>query len=142
MGTTGFSRSPRTGDWSPSPKVASIPRMALPLPLPPTPRLDKNTTTPSPAASVADSKLAAIKSYRRALGLCYKCGMKWSKDHKCSPEVLHAVEVLWEAVADEECQSGVDPTSAHDEQLCLALSKAASGGPPASRTIRFRGSYY
>jgi hypothetical protein len=42
--------------------------------------------------SFVDSKLAAIKSYRKALGLCYTCGAKWSKDHKCSPEVLLAIE--------------------------------------------------
>ena len=81
-GTTGFSRSPHSGDWSASPKVAPIPRTALPLPPPPTHRQDKLPTTPAAAASVADSKLAAIKSYRRVLGLCFKCGMKWSKEHK------------------------------------------------------------
>jgi hypothetical protein len=46
---------------------------------------------------MADSKLAAIKSYRKALGLCYKCGAKWSKDHKCSLEVLLAVKAVWDS---------------------------------------------
>jgi hypothetical protein len=129
-----------TGDWSSSPKLPGIPRTVLPLPLPPTPRADKHHQPPQAATPTYDSKLAAIKSYRRALGLCFKCGMKWYKDHKCSPEVLHAVEILWESLANKDDQlvhSAVDTANGPDEQLCLALSKAASGGSPASCTIRF-----
>ncbi|CAD6267782.1 unnamed protein product [Miscanthus lutarioriparius] len=131
--------SPRPGDWFPSTKAAAIPRTALPLPLPPT-RQDKIVSQAPATLPASDSKLAAIKSYRRALGLCFKCGMKWSKDHKCSPEVLHAVEILWESFPDEDGQSSAANSSGPDEQLCLALSKAASCGSPSSRTIRFQGS--
>jgi hypothetical protein len=129
------SRASRSSDWSPLPKSSVIPRTALPLP-PPPPQQDK---TPSPISST-DSKLAAIKSYRRALGLCYKCGVKWFKDHKCAPEVLHAVEVLWDSFAEIDSQSTSETSSGPDEQLCLALSKAASSGSSASRTIHFKGS--
>lgn len=69
--------------------------------------------------------------------------MKWSKDHKCSPEVLNAVEILWESLLDEDDQSAqaiAETSTGPGEQLCLALSKAASGGTPASRTIHFQGS--
>ena len=64
--------------------------------------------------------------------------MKWSKDHKCFPEVLHVVEILWKSLLDEDDQSAqatANTSTGPDEQLCLALSKAASGGTPASRTI-------
>lgn len=66
--------------------------------------------------------------------------MKWSKDHTCSQEVLNAVEILWYSLPDEDCASPSEPTSGPDEQLCLALSKATSGGCPQSRTIRLQGS--
>jgi hypothetical protein len=54
--------------------------------------------------------------------------------------VLHAVEILWESISDEACDSSSESPSGPDEQLCLALSKAASGGSLASRTIRLQGS--
>lgn len=76
--------------------------------------------------AIADAKLAAVKSYRHALGLCFKCGMKWSKDHKCPPEVLHAVEIILDSLSNDDCQLASEPTSGPDEQLCLALSKAAA----------------
>lgn len=74
--------------------------------LAPPPKLDKFTVQPTPqvtfaSSSDAVSKLLALKQYRRALGLCYKCGAKWSKDHKCAPEVLHAVHDIWEAMSSD-----------------------------------------
>lgn len=44
--------------------------------------------------------------YRRARGLCYKCGMKWNPGHKCANSVsLHVVEELWQMLqGDEETQ--------------------------------------
>jgi hypothetical protein len=46
--------------------------------------------------------MAAVKAYRRALGLCFKCNAKWSKDHVCEPEVLHAVDALWDFFSSED----------------------------------------
>ena len=66
--------------------------------------------------------------------------MKWSKDHTCSQEVLNAVEILWDSLPDEDCASPSESASGPDEQLCLALCKAASGGCHKSRTIRLQGS--
>lgn len=112
------------------------------MPLLPAPaRHDKPAPTTTATTPPADAKLATIKSYRRALGLCYKCNAKWSKDHQCAPEVLHAVHALWEFCFDDDDE----PTEDSDEpvpteQLCLAPSKAAVTGVPASRTIRLLGS--
>ena len=37
-------------------------------------------------------KLATSQSYRRARGLCIRCGEKWSRDHKCHEALqLHAL---------------------------------------------------
>jgi hypothetical protein len=44
-----------------------------------------------------DDKIAALKSYRKAKGLCFTCGEKWARDHKCQPTVqLHVVQELVE----------------------------------------------
>lgn len=115
--------------------------MALPLPLPP--RQAKVPSIPpaqTPHTSSTDAKLSALRAYYRAMGLCYKCAAKWSKDHQCDPQVLHAVQELWELCAIEELvpPSFDEPPPA--EQLFLAISKAATCGVPASRTVRFAGS--
>jgi hypothetical protein len=40
-----------------------------------------------------DCKVAALMAYRKAKGLCYKCGLRWNPTHQCSATVpLHVVE--------------------------------------------------
>ena len=42
-------------------------------------------------------RATALHTYRRAIGLCYKCGEKWQCDHSCAPTVqVHMVQELWE----------------------------------------------
>jgi hypothetical protein len=53
-------------------------------------------------------------------------------------KVLHVVETLWDTVADDDCHSSEASTKVA-EQLCLALSKAAANGSPASCTVHLRG---
>jgi len=46
-----------------------------------------------------DDKLVALRSQRRAQGLCMKCGGKWVRNHKCPNQVpLHILEVFLEAM--------------------------------------------
>jgi hypothetical protein len=96
----------------------------------------ESTTTPS-----SSSSLAALKSYRRVLRLCFKCGAKWSKDHKCPLEVLLAVEAIWDSLVDSDDASESSGDRHHEsEQSFLAISKAAMGNSSATRAVRFRGS--
>jgi hypothetical protein len=78
-----------------------------PLPLPAPPARDKQGNSllaedrrgadSTRTASSLETKAAALRSYRRAMGLCYKCNERWSREHKCAPTVqLHAVQELWE----------------------------------------------
>jgi hypothetical protein len=40
-----------------------------------------------------NDKLVALKKYRRAQGLCFKCGEKWGPNHKCPAHIsFHAIE--------------------------------------------------
>jgi hypothetical protein len=92
-----------SGDWSPS--GVSQPAARVPLPLPPLPMVEKTNVavTPPPAtATSTDPTLKAVKAFRRAHGLCFNCGAKWSKDHQCSPEVLLAVEAIWQNFPDDD----------------------------------------
>lgn len=44
-------------------------------------------------------KLTTLKNFRCRNGLCFRCGNKWSKEHKCPPQVpLHVIEDLLDAL--------------------------------------------
>jgi hypothetical protein len=46
-----------------------------------------------------DDKLDALKAFRRSKGLCFTCGEKWSRAHKCPAQVpLHIIEELLEVL--------------------------------------------
>jgi hypothetical protein len=124
-----------------------------PLPLPTPPVRDKQgyslladdrRGTESSRTSSLETKAAALRSYRRAMGLCYKCNERWSREHKCAPTVqLHAVQELWELFQLEDEGNGY-PTSQCSEPptdlLLLAVSKAAVTGFQAPRTVKLVGS--
>jgi hypothetical protein len=64
-------------------------------------RVNDHSRTPNNLSS--DSKISALMAYKKAKGLCYKCGMKWNPSHKCAASVpLHVVEELWQLVHDSE----------------------------------------
>jgi hypothetical protein len=54
----------------------------------------------------SEDKLQTLKSFRRKNGLCFRCGEKWSHNHKCPEQVpLHVLEESWDAVdADHDGQ--------------------------------------
>uniref|UniRef100_A0ACD5ZPX3 Uncharacterized protein n=1 Tax=Avena sativa TaxID=4498 RepID=A0ACD5ZPX3_AVESA len=101
----------RRSDFSPMPRA--IPRTALPLPLPqppyarpnppPVPSAEDRRGGDIPRAAPVDDKLAALRAYRRARGLCFTCGDRWNRDHKCGPTVpLHVVEELLAMVQPDD----------------------------------------
>jgi hypothetical protein len=87
----------------------------------------------------SNSKLVALKAYRRAMGLCFKCAAKWTKDHKCAPEILHAVHDLWESLSIAEDMSSGEESVPQPETLLMVVLDFAVSGAPAIRTIQFLG---
>jgi len=72
-----------------------IPRRARALPQ--LPIRPNDSVKPHEAVRSSDDKLAALKNYRRAKGLCFTCGERWAKEHKCQPTVqLHVVQEMVE----------------------------------------------
>ena len=145
MGTAPTLRVLCGGDWTTAfrPRLPASAASPLPLP-PPPPRADKPVVLVVAAqtgttAQASNQTMAAIKAYRRALGLCFKCNAKWSKDHVCAPEVLHAVDALWESISSEDSLADSVEEFSHPEQCCLALSKSALSGVPTTRSICFAG---
>lgn len=79
----------------------------LPLPPPPKPGEfnsdDKRTYGSRNRRS--EDRLASLKSYRRAKGLCFTCGEKWSQTHKCATSIpLHVVEEIWAMIDDNDSE--------------------------------------
>lgn len=89
----------------------------------------------------ADDKLSALRTYRRARGLCDLCAEKWFRGHKCAPSIpLQAMQEIWdlfqlEALPEtQDLEPEESPTNT-TEQLFLALSSDAQRGSQGRRTI-------
>ncbi|WVZ91209.1 hypothetical protein U9M48_037412 [Paspalum notatum var. saurae] len=128
-----------------SPFTQPSPKGPHSLPLPP--RIDKPHIIPpdkklqAVAPSAPPDKMAALKAYRKAQGLCFRCADKWAPGHKCSPTVqLHVVQELWELFqlsSDEPDESSL--LTEDKPQLFMALSTAAANGQYPTTTLKFRG---
>ena len=61
-----------------------------------------------------------MRCFRRARGLCFKCGGRWGKDHTCPPTVqMHVVEELLELFAAEEVlgENNHEPNELDEDNL-------------------------
>jgi hypothetical protein len=72
----------------------------------------------------SEDKLATLKAFRCRNGLCFKCGEKWNRNHKCPAHIsLHVLEELLEAMdivqLPEEDENEVDIHE--EEQLVLTV---------------------
>jgi hypothetical protein len=91
--------------------------------------------------SVEGNKLEALKAYRRAKGLCFKCGEKWGHNHRCLTSVLlHFVEEMWALTvtkeADETTEEVAEREEEPNEESALTISVAVVQGGEGNKTIR------
>lgn len=108
-----------------------------------------NKTTPGVGSAkkpgygpkLLDHKLADLKAFRCARGLCDHYAEKWSRDHKCVAQV--GLNVLEEIYALFTFNDTVDsPTSEDDEeQICLCIAADDSGNTLnlGAKTLQFQG---
>jgi hypothetical protein len=88
--------------------------------------------------SSSAERIASLKSYRRARGLCDRCAEKWFPGHKCPTTVqLQVIEEVWDLLNEDEVSATVETTS---EQLLMAISNAAWSGIGSITTLRLQGS--
>jgi hypothetical protein len=106
--------------------------------------LNKQEGKKSPYSSKGKAqgeKASALMAYRKAKGLCYKCGEKWGPQHSCPDSVpLHLVEELWQMVVEKEDQSVkslLSETDSDSGEDIMAVSVHAVNGTYASKTIKF-----
>jgi hypothetical protein len=90
-------------------------------------------------SATPDDRLANMYAYRKAKGLCYKCGLAYSKGHKCADTVqLHLVEEIWNQFTTSESKETMDYVPA--ELHAVVMSQAAQGEVSATKTMKFLGS--
>jgi hypothetical protein len=96
----------------------------------------------APAAS-SSQKHSVLKAYRRAMGLCFKCGKNWGSQHQCSAAVqLHLVEGLMEITEgstspDSFTTAPVENMESDQELLCL--SQQALSGTESNACFQLQG---
>lgn len=87
-------------------------------------------------------------AYRKAKGLCYKCGLKWHPGHKCASTVsTHMIEELWQLVHGDQSVSGTSLSQGASEDSdsgedFVALSANAVQGTEAPRIIRLMSKFH
>jgi hypothetical protein len=116
------------------------------MPLPTPPLVDKGGRVPAAAAAsddrhspTVDAKLAAMQDYRRARGLCYRYGKKWSHDHRCPEKIqVHVLQEVWDLCHDDDSDDCCDDNAIQDQVLAVEVLAATTGQPPA-RAILFSG---
>ena len=82
-----------------------------------------------------------MKEYRRANGLCYKCGEKFAPGHVCNQPVAGGaqlkaaeVQVIQEIISD----AVLDALVAGGQEECATISVNALSGAPNPKTIQLR----
>ncbi|XP_040381702.1 uncharacterized protein LOC121054888 [Oryza brachyantha] len=99
---------------------------------------DKKTVDPVRTQS-RDDKITALKAYRRAKGLCFTCGERWGRDHKCASTVqLHVVEELMQIV-QEETESPKNVILEEQTDCLMHLSLNACNGTVSAQSFRVKG---
>lgn len=142
-----YKQEPRRTDFSPMPRA--LPRTAMPLPTPPQNRVsssspyrsDDRRISDAPRSQSSDDKVAALRAYRRARNLCFTCGEKYNREHRCGSTVpLHIVEELLALIQPaEEIEAPVTSASSEHGSQLMHLSQAAAEGRQGATTMRLQG---
>lgn len=89
-----------------------------------------------------DDRVGALRAYRRARGLCFKCGERYSPGHQCATTIqLHFVEELLELLQADTAAG--EPTADYadsDEESLMSISEVAMSGATSATTMRLVGS--
>lgn len=87
-----------------------------------------------------DRRLADLKSYCRSQGLCDHCSEKWSREHRCAPQVgLHVLEELYALFGTDLAAETADSEETPAEEECLCLSTDSTSASPSAKTLQFHG---
>lgn len=82
-----------------------------------------------------EDKLIALRNYRRAKNLCFTCGEKFSRDHKCHSTVqLHVVQEMVEFLTHSP-SSSMDINDGTDDMELMHLADIGPDDPIPEQSI-------
>ena len=114
----------------PSHAVRSTPPSFFSRPVTPVDGSEDRRGTDAARATSETSKIAALHQFRRAKGLCFKCGERWGKDHVCPPTFqMHIVDELLAMFSLDDLTGDSPPDSpiSEEENLCTISHQAEDG---------------
>lgn len=78
-----------------------------------------------PIKSAAADPMATLRAYRRARGLCFKCGERWGHDHVCPATIqMHVLEELMDFVGISATEDDILPLVMNQKkQVWQSLSR-------------------
>uniref|UniRef100_A0A453EG05 Retrotransposon gag domain-containing protein n=1 Tax=Aegilops tauschii subsp. strangulata TaxID=200361 RepID=A0A453EG05_AEGTS len=130
----------------PRPRVFPVGRPPThPIALPPRPQAAPRPAA-APAAAGGDdfARERQLRDHRRAHGLCFRCGDRYSREHRCKQATqlltIHMGE-HGEILTEDAIQAMElldDQGAAPADQECCVLSTQAVSGTETPRTIRLR----
>lgn len=96
---------------------------------------DRRGNTESHRQVSGEDKWSALRAYRKAKGLCFMCGEKWSRDHQCKQ--LVSLHVVQEMVEFFQCSAMDESVTDEEEEVNLmAISEAAEGKTAHSKAFQ------
>lgn len=97
-------------------------------------RRSVESVKPVDSVKSSEDKLIALRNYRRAKGLCFTCGEKYSRDHKCQSTVqLHVVQEMVDFfMSTGDISSPPSEVSDDMELMQLAANNDADTAPECS----------
>ncbi|XBH72107.1 hypothetical protein VPH35_099480 [Triticum aestivum] len=123
-----------------------VPPARVPLPVPQAAAEDRRGLDAARAGDhrqdqgCGNDRIAALRNYRRARGLCFKCGERWGQGHQCAATVqLHIVEELLDLLQADDRDQQVQEQVAEEEEQIMSISKLATTGQTTPRTVRLLG---
>lgn len=93
----------------------------------------------------SDDRLEALRAYRRSKNLCFTCGEKYSRSHKCPDKVpLHVIEELLEVLqiqssADDSDDSSSDSETETPSGAVMVLGKSSLSAASRKKSFQLHG---
>jgi hypothetical protein len=125
--------------WTPAPAMTTRRAISWTTPVKPEKLLEEKKPTevfkqPDTRQTV-DDKFSALKSYRRAKGLCFMCGERWWKEHKCQPTVqLHVMQEMINMLHSSP-DSGMDVSESGDDMELMHIADVPLDDPTPEQPI-------
>jgi len=134
-------RKPEVRKWDVSSGTRPFARTALPLPPPiPRPAVDPKLPVEAGRSTSADEHWAALRSSRRAQGLCIHCGAKWSRDHRCAQVVhLNSLEELLALFSEDDIDADTEHSEHDHNEVQMMLSVAMVSSISSALSMSFEG---